>query len=278
MLAWLRNINKTPVVSIRNRRLLFGLVASLCILLALSGVYACDSLQMQRLAEKQWNDLLSRGVIRVGIDPGIKPFSTYDDTGWTGMDADVMRELARRLNLRAGTAPVGYDSLYDALHLWQVDVVISAVPIDPSRTAEFAYTRSYFDAGLRLLSLKQNPLKTAAQLSRKRVVVVLGSDADRLARYWQRRLTDMTRLEAPDDASAFAMLQTSRADAMIAGALTGERIKQSVTNVVDSVLQPRPYAIALRKDNPLLLQHLNDALKAMQSDGTLQRIIERWTR
>ena len=232
--------------------------------------------QAQALADKQWNDLYERGVLRVGIDPGWQPFSFYDATGWQGLDADITREIARRMNLQVQTTPVGYDSMYDALHLWQMDIDVSAVVVDSSHGDEYTFSDSYFDAGLFLISPQGSPIHAVNDLSNQRVSVALGSDADRSARYWARRLVNVTRVDVDDDAGAIAKVQSGEADAAIVPGLTAARLNMQGAKWQSVSISAQPYAIALRRDNPHLLAELNRILAQMRADGTLEAIVARW--
>ena len=244
-------------------------------------VVVINAAQAQSLADKQWDDLYARGALRVGIDPGWQPFSFYDATGWQGLDADLARDIARRMNLQVQTNPVGYDSMYDALHLWQVDVVVSAVVVDPSRTAEYAYSHSYFDAGLHLVTLPGSPVRAVNDLPNKRVAVALGSEADREARYWVRRMENLTRVVVGDEESALAAVKSGEVDAAILEGLTAARLGgQTAAQVAQWQMEsiaPQPYAIVVRRDNPRLLAAVNQALDQMRADGTLESIVKRWT-
>jgi polar amino acid transport system substrate-binding protein len=238
------------------------------------------SVQARNLADKQWNDLSTRGALRVGIDPGWQPFSFYSQDGWHGLDADVTREIARRLNLQVQTDPVGYDSMYDALHLWQVDMGISALVVDPSRTSEFAYSDSYFDAGLRLVSPQAGVggIHSIKDLAGKRLAVTLGSDADRTARYWARRLGNVRLVEVAAEKDVITAVTGGSADAAIVEALTAVGLKQQNTGWQVVSIAPQTYAIAVRRDNPRLLAAINEVLTSMRADGTLDAIIARWVR
>ncbi len=247
------------------------------LLVLIAGAFALVRVvQTQALADKQWNDLYERGVLRVGIDPGWQPFSFYDATGWQGLDADLTREIARRMNLQIQTTPVGYDSMYDALHLWQVDVDISAVVVDPSHGDEYTFSDSYFDAGLFLITPQGSPIHAVNDLSNRRVAVALGSDADRSARYWARRVANVTRVDAGDDAGAIAKVQAGAADAAIVPGLVAARLKGQGAKWQSVSISAQPYAIALRRDNPRLLAELNRTLAQMRADGSLDAIVARW--
>ncbi len=235
------------------------------------------AIQMRQLAEKQWSDLNSRGVLRIGIDPGFQPFSFYGEQGWDGIDADIGRQIAQGLRLQVQTIPVGYDSLYDALHLWQVDIVLSAVSVDPARTADYAYTDAYFDAGIKMVTLQPTVISSVDQLAGKRVAVVLGTDADRAVRYWERRLPNMTRVAANDPADAVALLNERKVDVAVMNALEAMAAQAHNAGITATPLGNQPYVIALRRDNPILLSRLNQILADMRRDGTLQSIISRWS-
>ena len=257
-------------------RLLFifgGTVAlGVCLLIAMNGI------QMRWLADKQWHDLHVQGVLRAGIDPGWQPYSFYDAQGWAGMDADITRELARRMGEGLQVIPVGYDSMYDALHIWQVDMVISAVTVDSSRTADYAYTEPYFNAGLKLVTPITSEIVTADNLAGKRVAVMLGSTADITARYWQRRLVDMQRIGVEDDQHGLALLRTGDVDALLLEALNVSALRVGTDQLKVIDIESQPHVIAVRRDNPWLLAELNQQLQSMHNDGSIQVIVDRWMR
>jgi ABC-type amino acid transport substrate-binding protein len=264
--------------SIQPRKLWLGVSVALLAFVVMGAFFAARAKQAQMLADKQWNDLQARGILRVGIDPGWQPFSFYDATGWQGLDADLTREIARRMNLRIQATPVGYDSLYDALHLWQVDVDVSAVVADPSRGDEYAFSEPYIDAGLYLVSPLDNNIRSVNDLSNKQVAVALGSDADRVARYWARRLANVARTSTNDDAGAIAKVQTRQADAAIVPWLTVARLRVQGVQWRYISISAQPYTIAVRRDNSTLLIALNQTLDQMRADGTLDAIVARWSK
>jgi len=96
-----------------------------------------------------WDRVRETGVLRVGMDASFPPFETIAaDGALAGFDVDLARELGRRLGVEIQfVANLPYDGLYDALAVDRVDVVISALVVNPARMADFAYSASYFDAG-----------------------------------------------------------------------------------------------------------------------------------
>lgn len=249
-----------------------------CGALAVTIPTAVSRLRDEQAAGAQWDELKARGALRVAMDPGWRPFSFFDDAGWQGLDAELTRELARRLQLAVQPDPVGYDALYDALHLKRADVAVSAVVIDPVRAVTIAYSTAYFDAGIHMVVFGNPAIQRPQDLEGRRVAVALGSEADRVARYWERRLANLRRVTTEDEAGAVAAAREGRADAALVEAWTALRETRGLAGDPPALVsvEPRLCAIALRADNTRLLAALNAALADMRADGTLRDFIDRW--
>ncbi len=234
-------------------------------------------------AERRWQALRARGVLRVGIDPGVRPFSFYGADGWEGMDADVAREAARRLGLRVEAVPVGYDGLYDALIAGYADVAMSALVVDPTRTADFRYSRPYFDAGLSAVALAPLRLDRPEDLRGRCVVAALGSEADRLTRWLERRTPGLKRRVVADEAAALAEIRMGRCEVAVVG---GQAATQAGcapiadwgnTAAVRCLnLRPTEYTMAMLGVDGRLAVELDRVLSQMGNDGALARIARKW--
>ncbi|PJF48735.1 MAG: hypothetical protein CUN48_01950 [Candidatus Thermofonsia Clade 3 bacterium] len=234
-------------------------------------------------SEQRWQALRARGVLRVGIDPGIRPFSFYGADGWEGMDADVAHEAARRLGLRVEAVPVGYDGFYDALLAGYADVAMSALVVDPMRTADFRYSRPYFDAGLRAVTFAALRLDRPEDLRGRCVVAALGSEADRLARWLERRTPGMTRRVAADEKEVLTEIRMGRCEVAVVSGQIAVREGCAPIDEWDNTaairclrLRPVEHTIAMLGADGRLASELNRILLQMSNDGTLTRIARKW--
>lgn len=279
---------------------------------------ACTSLQ-----DATWERVRETGVLRVGMDASFPPFETIAADGTlVGFDVDLARELGRRLGptlspstalrtgpstgsghrpssaLRAGAdgssvaegvevqfvANLPYDGLYDALTADRVDVVISALVINPARMADFAYSTSYFDAGQVLVVRegesridggdKRHPM---ADLSEHTLAVEFGTRGDQEARRWERRLADLTVEPCQTAAEALAKVAAREADAALVDHVSAlAATKTFGLVIVGEAVVEEPYAVATRRDSPRLLRAINEALAEMEADGTLGALSDKW--
>ncbi len=228
-------------------------------------------------SEQRWSLVRARGGLRVGIDPSDKRFSYFTADGWQGFDADLAREIARRLGLALWVEPVGYDGLYDALRADRVDVSMSALLPDPAQMADYAFSRAYFESGLALVGGCRPGEAIPACLAGRRLSVALGSDADRLARIWERRVPGLGRVLAEDDGAALAFLGPQSDAALVDGRETWAQLAAlRIRGEQISVVESRPYVLAVRRSDGRLLAEIDAVLGAMQADGTLDALARKW--
>ncbi len=225
--------------------------------------------------------ILKTGVLRVGMDASYPPFEYVDGEGnLVGLDVDLGRELAARLGVQARfVANLSYDGLYDALTADLVDVVISALYVDPMRMADFAYSHSYFNAG-QVLVVRVGTADIAAMgdLAGRTLAVEWGSEGDVVARQWARRLVGLTVLPCPTAEEALARVASGEADAAVVDHLSAlQTIGQGAPlRTAGDMLTDEPYAIAVRREDGALLRAVNGVLTAMEEDGTLPRLRRKW--
>jgi ABC-type amino acid transport substrate-binding protein len=176
-------------------------------------------------------------------------------------------------------ANLPYDGLYDALTAGRVDVVISALVVNPARTADFAYSRVYFDAG-QVLVVRQtaHTIQSVADLDNHSVAVVLGTPGDRKARDWARRSNDLVVTQYPAPAEALRAVAVGETDAALADHVSALQTigEGSDLVIVGEPVVGVPYALAMRDDSQRLLRAINSALAAMEEDGTLDRLFTEW--
>ncbi len=263
-------------------------IALAVVLMAVTMGALCVFLRPVVLAEQHWQRIQMRGTLRIGIDSGVRPFSFFGPQGWKGYEADVAREVAHRLNLQVESILVGYDGFYDALLTNRVDVSLSVLVPDTARLNEFTYSDTTVDVGVRLIGKNDRTFTNADSLQNQRVAVVLGGEADRVARFYERRIAGMRRIEVADAMAALDGIRVGTFDwATINGLSTLGKICKPITQTNGKALQlqadircytiqPQPYTFAISKNNGRLIDAVNAALREMQADETLDTLSTKW--
>ncbi len=223
-------------------------------------------------------ELFPYGEMRVGVDASYPPFAVATADDLYGLDIDLGRALAERLNVPVRFVNMGYDGLYDSLKADQVDVVISALLIDRSRTNDVLYTLPYYNAGFVLVSRAGQPFATMQGLSGHALAYEFGSDADTFARAWLRRIPPFNTRPYELPAYALDAVRLRQADAALVDATSARLYLRDhpqwtakLQYVSDSL-----YAIAVRISRGKTWEAVNFALQSLADDGTLAAIVSRW--
>lgn len=220
------------------------------------------------------------GVLRIVMDPSFPPFEFIDQTGTVaGLDVDLGREIARQLGVQAEFVVLGYDGLYDALTAGRADIILSALYPDLARSADFAFTPPYFNAGEMLVVPVGSPITTLDNLAGQRVAVVFGTEGHMEALRWEQTFTPPPILLTPDAPDkALAMLATHEADAAVVDNVTAQTAlaQGAALQVLDPAVTDEVYVVAGRQADVALIKAISTILVQMQADGTLAALITRW--
>jgi polar amino acid transport system substrate-binding protein len=234
-----------------------------------------------------WERIQETGVLRVCIDPSWPPFEYIDeDTGQIeGFDADLARLLASRLvaagqlgGVQAEFVTVGFDGLYDALLSNRCDLVVSALPYEPMRTEDVAFSLAYFNAGLVLATHEEKLAIQAVEDLADRVVGVewgFVPEGDSRQRLFLQDLGPR-RYATGDD--VLRALQAGEVEAALVdriSALTYLRDCQGL-KIVGKPITDVNYVIPMRPDSFRLIEEVNRVLLEMREEGTLEELQQQW--
>lgn len=246
-------------------------------------IVAWFTLQGCRSADDSLAELQSRGELRVCMDASYPPFEWIPEGApadqIVGLDVELARAIAGRLGVESMLVNVGWDGLYDSLLVGKCDAIISALPYDPTRTEEAAFSISYFNAGpVLLIRAGETAIAAPEDLAGRTLAVTWGSAGDVEASALSRRLRGLELLRLPDPAEVLAALRTGEADAALVDHLTALEAVYAGGEfaIAGEPLTDDLYAIAVRRDDDALLAAIDESLVALRDDGTLAALKEKW--
>ncbi len=228
--------------------------------------------------DSTWRRVQINGDLYVGLDPSYPPFAEWTPEQIVGIEADLAREIGRRLGVETHILIMGYDSLYDALYTGNVDMLIAGLHPDSTLTHWVYYSQPYFDAGQVLVSPREEPVSDMRALDGKSVAVEVASSGDAAARRWARRLRALTieRHLLPQD--AMRAVEEGQAAAALVDTVSARLYLPAHPRLVMAAetTVAEPYVIAMRRGDFRLTAHVERALKAIKADGALDEIIAHW--
>ncbi|XEH48629.1 amino acid ABC transporter substrate-binding protein [Edwardsiella tarda] len=217
------------------------------------------------------------GSIKFGTEGTYPPYTYHDASGkLVGFDVDIARAVAAKMGVKPEFVEGRWDGLIAGLSAKRYDAVINQVGITPERQAKFAFSDPYITSKAVLIVRDNNAqIKSFADLHDQKAAQSLTSNYAKLAQKYGAELV-------PTDGfnQSLELVISGRAAATLNDNLSYLDFRQHKPNaplkVVAVAEQGADSAILVRKDQPQLVQALNQALSEIRADGTYHTISQRY--
>ncbi|WP_341279824.1 transporter substrate-binding domain-containing protein [Paenibacillus sp. FSL H8-0537] len=222
------------------------------------------------------------GVLKVGLMGTYAPYNFLNDNKEIdGFDADIAKEIAKRLGVKAEFVAQEFSGMIAGLQAKKFDVVISQMTITDERKEQMDFTEPYITNSVKIIVAEKNDTITKlADFKGKNIGVGLGTnDETYLRKTVLPEVGDFTIKTYDDVITSLKDLNAGRIDATINNMYALKPIVEKNGFKIKAVGDPIKSdnaGIAVRKDNPEFRDALNEALKAMKADGTYKTIFVKW--
>lgn len=230
--------------------------------------------------DDSWERILSAGVLRVGIAADYPPFSYYNNQHMIdGFDPALIREIGNKLGIRVEMTDFAFEGLGPALEIGQIDVVIAALSVTPSREALADFSNTYYvgeDGVLAREGSDIDAVNTIDDLAFKR----LGVQRRSVYEDWVRenlidvgKLTEDQLFVYSKPEHAVSDLELGRLDLVMMDlqpALTAA--KEGNVSLVGKGFNQQRFAIAVPAGAETLRSNINNALTALQNEGVINQL------
>ena len=258
------------------------LILSLILLFAVSaGPASVASLQQQLAAESNIEQILKRGVLRVGMDI-FQPWAMKDKNGkLIGFEIDVATRLAKDMGVKVEFVPTAWSGIIPALLTGKFDMIIGGMGINPQRALKVNFSDPYDYSGMSLVAHRKLAagFKTLDDFNKAdvQIAVKLGTTAVAAAKKYVPKAT--LRM-FDNETQIYQELRNGRVHAVIANA---PRPAYEAVDYKDSLFLPfteifakEPIGFALRKGDPDTLAFVNSWIALVHLEGWLQERHDYW--
>ncbi|MBM7641787.1 transporter substrate-binding domain-containing protein [Streptococcus loxodontisalivarius] len=245
---------------------------------ALFVLVACST---KSTSSDKWESIKEAGTLKVATSGTLYPQSYHDDdNNLTGYDVEIIKEIAKRLDLKVEFTEMGVDGMLSALNSGQVDVAGYSIEKDSANAKKFLYTdphkysfgsmivRQSDDSGISSLEdLKGKKAAGASTTSYMKVAKKFGAE---LVIY--DNVTNDVYLQDVANGRTDVILNDYYLQSMAVKALPDIKVK-----VLEGVYyNPSQANFAIKLGNTTLQEKMNDALADMKEDGTLTELSEKF--
>lgn len=254
-------MNRTPIAKLAS--------AALAVIVTLPLAARADQLA----------DILQRKELRCGTFADVPPFAAPDPKTreMVGHDVDLCQAIAKRLGVAAKVTPLSVEARVPEVKLGRVDITVANLAYTLGRAEQIQFSDPYYLAKEMLAVLASNPGTRPADFKGQRIASTKGSTSE-----LSIKLNGGEPVTFVDTGSVYMAVQQNKAVGMVANTMTITKlVNQSKTagkpmKMIEEPMVFQPIGIGMKKDEPALLAKVNAALKAMDDEGELNRIWDKW--
>jgi len=228
-----------------------------------------------------YDEILSRGKIKIGINTSSKPFGFYDNSGKpAGYDVDLAHYITQYLLKNPDLmeiVPVTPSNRLMMASTKDVDIVISSITITPQRQEIVDFSIPYDVAGQAVLVNKNSKITSLTDLAGQTIGVIFGTTSEK----------NMAKMVPTANLRGFRTYDEaySALKAKQINAITSDDsiLKRYSIDDKDVVLLPKryskePYGIAFKKGatTKKLKENIDFAIKDMKMKNVLLRLHKKW--
>jgi ABC-type amino acid transport substrate-binding protein len=269
------------------------------VFLAATGAAAAGLIATRSYADTL-DEIKARSVLQVGTGVmGSKPWIWKNEDGsLSGMDYDMVQYLIKKLGVpKAEFVSVEWETLIPGLKAKRFDIIFSGMTVTEERRqgSGIEFSRPYYFESDRIVVKSDSPYQKPEDLAGKTLAVPIGTVEEIQGKALVAKGIGKETKAFNDNAGCFLALQSGQVDAVImdntttAGQMKVTPNLRTVGGVYNLAADPKwqaaqakaPYkyggdGVGVRKEDTALLKAVNDALDAMDDDGTREAILKKY--
>lgn len=234
---------------------------------------ACSS---EKKSDDTNTDANTQETLTMATNAEFPPYEYKEGDKVVGIDAEVAQAIADKLGMKLEIVDTKFDAIIPGVQSGKYDMGMAGMTVTPEREQSVAFSDSYA-TGIQSIIVKQgSAIKSVDDLSEKtKIGVQLGTTGDI---YAKDDFGDEAVQEYDKGADAVQALIAGKIDCVI---IDNEPAKSFVAaneglEILKTSYAEEDYAICFKKDNTELQTKVNDALKELIADGSLQKIVNKY--
>lgn len=244
----------------------------LALMVSLPGFAVADTL----------DDILERGVLRVGMEPGYMPFEMTNKKGdIVGFDVDMAKRMAKAMGVKLELVSTAWDGIIPSLITKKFDIIMSGMTLTQERNLKISFADPYIVIGQSILISKklEGTITSYKDLNTKKYKVAskLGTTGEQATK---RMIPNATYISFETEQEGVMDLVNGKIDAFIYdlpyNAIAFAEKGEGKLVLIDEPFTYEPLAWAVNKGNADFINWLNNFLVQAKNDGTYDKIYKKW--
>ena len=226
--------------------------------------------------------VVEAGKLHMATNAAFPPYEMISDNGgFEGIDVEIATAIAQKLGLELVVDDMEFSSVITSVQGGKSDIAMAGLTVTEERKQNVDFTESYATGVQVIIVPEGSDIKTVDDLANDKMIGVQDgttgyiycSDTVENGGYGEDHVTSY-----PNGAMAIEALKGGKVDAVV---IDNEPAKAFVAaneglKILDTEYIVENYAIGISKDNNGLRDAVNNALKELIADGSVQLIVDKY--
>ena len=222
------------------------------------------------------------GKLHMATNAAFPPYEMTDDSGgFEGIDVEIAEKIAAKLGLELVVDDMDFSSVLTSVQGGKADIAMAGLTVTPDRQKNVDFTDSYATGVQVVIVPEDSDIKTIDDLAKDKMIgtqegttgFIYCSDTPENGGFGEDHVIAYT-----NGATAIRALLAGKVNAVV---IDSQPAKEFVAandglKILETEFVSEDYAIGVSKDNPELLEAVNNALKELIEDGTVQEILDKY--
>ena len=260
------------------KKIIAMLMALMLVMTGIAVFTACDNTNTTEDTTEAATEA-ETNVLKMATNAYFQPYEYYDNGKIVGIDAEIAAAIAEKLGMELEIVDMEFDSIITAVKEGSVDFGMAGMTITEDRLLEVDFSISYANGVQAIIVKEGSPITSVDDLYAEgasyKVGVQLGTTGDIYATddFGSENVTTY----ANGNEAVLALLGGS-VDCVI---IDNEPAKALVAanaglQILETAYANEDYAICVNKANADLLAQIDQAIKELTADGTIDAIIAKY--
>ena len=222
------------------------------------------------------------GKLHMATNAAFPPYEMVADDGtFEGIDVDIAGNIAEKLGLELVVDDMDFGSIITSVQTGKEDIAMAGLTVTDERKQNVDFTDSYATGVQVVIVPIDSDIETIDDLEGKQIGCqesttgyIYCSDTPENGGYGEENVTAF-----PNGANAVQALLGGKVDAVVIDSQPAQEfVAQNAgkLKILSTEFVSEDYAIGVSKDNTALRDAVNNALKELIDDGTVQAILDQY--
>ena len=222
------------------------------------------------------------GKLHMATNAAFPPYEMTDDSGgFEGIDVEIAEKIAAKLGLELVVDDMDFSSVLTSVQGGKADIAMAGLTVTPDRQKNVDFTDSYATGVQVVIVPEDSDIKTIDDLAKDKMIgtqegttgFIYCSDTPENGGFGEDHVIAYT-----NGATAIQALLAGKVNAVVIDSQPAQEFvaANDGLKILETEFVSEDYAIGVSKDNPELLEAVNNALKELIEDGTVQEILDKY--